>query len=125
MKEKITQLVSKGERNLNAARRDFENRDYDLAASRAYYAMFHLTEALLSTKGIATSKHSSLISLFYEHFVKIGLIEKSFHQALRHAFDLRQEGDYWSEGNLDRNTVSEAIKNAERYIVVLKKLLPK
>jgi len=47
---------------------------YDVAVSRAYYAMFYATSALLASKGISRSKHSGVCSAFGEHFVKTGLI---------------------------------------------------
>ena len=48
---------------------------YDVAISRAYYAMFYSATALLLTKGISRSKHSGVYSAFGQHFVKPGLIE--------------------------------------------------
>jgi len=47
MNQQIEALVAKGKRSLIAAQRLFELGDYDFAASRAYYAIFYLAEALL------------------------------------------------------------------------------
>lgn len=40
--------------------------------NRAYYAMFYATLALLVSVGKGAAKHSGIITLFDEHFVKAG-----------------------------------------------------
>ncbi len=115
--------MEKGERGLRAAQNLFQEGDYDFSASRAYYAMFHVTEALLLTKDLASSKHSGLLALLYEHFVKPGLVEKTFHQDLHYAFELRQQGDYWSDSGITEEMATEILEKAERYLQVFKKLV--
>jgi len=39
---------------------------YDVATSRAYYAMFYAASALLASQGISRSKHSGVHSAFGE-----------------------------------------------------------
>lgn len=48
---------------------------YDVAVSRAYYAMFYAATALLHSQGISRKKHSGVHSAFGQQFVKTGLIE--------------------------------------------------
>ena len=71
-----------------------EKKDYDFAASRAYYAMFYMAEALLLHNRLAFSKHSAVIAAFGKHFVKPGHLPAWLHDALRTAFDERNIGDY-------------------------------
>jgi len=52
------------------------------AVSRAYYAMFYATTALLGSRGLWRSKHQGLIAAFGEHFVKPGLIEPRYGRIL-------------------------------------------
>ena len=123
MKKNSQQLVVKGKRGLKAAERLFEAEDYDFAVSRAYYAMFHLAEALLLTKQLATSTHSGLLALLYEHFVKPGLIQKELHQNLHHAFGLRQQGDYWSDARITQDMAREVLDDARAFIVTIEAYL--
>lgn len=109
-------LVSKGERGLRSAKRLLEEGDYDFCVSRAYYAMFHLTEAVLQTKNISTSKHSGLLTLFYEHFIKTGLFDKALHQDLHHTLELRHQGDYWSDSGINQEMAQETLSKAENYV---------
>lgn len=123
MKEKILQFIAKSERELRVARKHLHEGDYDFSVSRAYYAMFHMTEALLLTKKVASSKHSGLLSLFYEHFIKTEILEKNLHQDLHRAFELRQQGDYWSESEITKEMAADLLEKAGRYISILKKYL--
>ena len=64
------------------------------ALSRAYYAMFYATLALLAIKELGASKHSGVIRLFHEHYVQDGTFDKEIARSLSIAFDLRNKSDY-------------------------------
>src|SRR3990172_8082988 len=72
---------------------------YGFAASRAYYAMFYMAEALLLGKNLAFSKHSAVIAAFGKHFVKKGIVSPEYHRYLISSLELRHAGDY--RGNAD------------------------
>ena len=68
------------ERYLNLATEDLAAAQDNLrlghlraAVSRAYYAMFYATTALLGSRGLWRSKHQGLIAAFGKYFVKSGL----------------------------------------------------
>ncbi len=120
---KLDPLIEKSERGLRSAKNLLREKDYDFCVSRAYYAMFHMTEAALLTKNIMTSKHSGLLTLFHEHFIKSGLFEKSLHQDLHLALELRHQGDYWADSGITGEMAEELLKKAERFIRFLKDYL--
>ena len=93
MKE-INDLKEKAKRFLRTAELSLNDGDYDSCASRCYYAMFFITEALLLTKDLRASSHKGVINLFGEHFIKTGIIRRELGKVLRRAYDLRQRGDY-------------------------------
>jgi uncharacterized protein (UPF0332 family) len=80
--------------DLQASRAILGQGFYGVAVTRAYYAMFYAASALLSSKGIARSKHSGVHSAFGEHFVKTSLIEVEYAKMLANAFDSRLDSDY-------------------------------
>jgi uncharacterized protein (UPF0332 family) len=49
---------------------------YRDSVNRAYYAMFYALLAVLVTRKLGTSKHSSAIELFDREFVKSGIFPK-------------------------------------------------
>jgi uncharacterized protein (UPF0332 family) len=51
--------------------------------ARSYYAMFTAARALLATKHLDSSKHTGVVSLFNQHFVKTGgLLQKTWAECL-------------------------------------------
>ena len=73
--------------DLAAARDNLRLGHLRAAVSRAYYAMFYATTALLGSRGLWRSKHQGLIAAFGEHFVRPGLIEPRYGRILHDAFD--------------------------------------
>jgi uncharacterized protein (UPF0332 family) len=67
---------------------------YDIAASRAYYTAFYVASALLLNENIDTSKHSRVIALIHQHFVKAGKLTTEQGKNLNWLFELRNVGDY-------------------------------
>ena len=51
-----TALLRKAQASLDAARALHSLRFYDFAASRAYYTMFYIAEAMLLEEGLSFSK---------------------------------------------------------------------
>jgi uncharacterized protein (UPF0332 family) len=62
---------------------------YDIAVSRAYYAMFYCSEALLDADGLQFSSHAAVVSGFGQHFTKTGRVPAEFHRHLIQAQDSR------------------------------------
>ena len=84
--------------------------------NRAYYAMFYALLALLATRQLGTSKHSSAISLFDREFVKPGLLSRDLSRQLRLGFNLRQTHDYGEMVEIDRPTAEQSLANAREFV---------
>lgn len=96
---------------------------YDIAVSRAYYAMFYCAEALLDADGLKFSSHSAVLSAFGQHFAKSGRVPPEFHRYLIQAQDSRLLGDY---DELSRSSEQEALKHigrAREFVELTKRLL--
>ena len=59
-----------------------ERQHFTGALNRLYYAAFYAARALLATKTLDSSRHSGVIALFQEHFVRTGLISTDVARAL-------------------------------------------
>jgi len=79
----INALVEKAGENITVAELLLQQRHYDISASRAYYAMFYLAEALLYSKGMAFSSHSAVIAAYGREFAKTNLLLPDHHRSLR------------------------------------------
>ena len=93
------------------------------AVNRAYYAMFYALLALLATRQLGTSKHSSALGLFDREFVKTGLFPKTLSRSLRLAFNLRQTHDYGELVELDRSTAKQTLQNAQEFVTAIETFL--
>lgn len=87
-------MLARAAEKLKVAELLLENRAWDDAASRAYYAAFHAVSALLLSRGKTFSKHAQVLGAFNRDFVKTGIFDKSFTTLLMRLFEDRQTGDY-------------------------------
>ncbi|MEW6697298.1 MAG: HEPN domain-containing protein [Bacillota bacterium] len=67
---------------------------YSGAINRFYYAAFHAMRAVLSIKELDSAKHSGVIALFNQNFVKTGDISKEASKTISAMFKLRNDSDY-------------------------------
>ena len=98
-------LLTKAERFIHSAILLADDGDYNSAASRLYYAMFFVAEALLAARGYTFSSHRAVISAFGQYFVKTNELDPGFHKALTVAFNQRQLGDYAIESGLGKEEI--------------------
>ena len=88
--------------------------------SRSYYAMFSAIRSLLALKDVDSSKHSGVISLFYQHFVKTGTIDVSFGRLLKKGQLSRERSDYGDYIIVTKDEVTIQLINAEQLIAEAK-----
>jgi len=101
---------------LTQARDVFKLGHYDLTISRAYYAMFYATCALLSSRGVVTKSHSAAHALFAQYFVKPGLIEAEYSRMLGNTFNLRLDSDYEIVMSHSQAEAENALEDAARFV---------
>jgi len=96
--ESINALISyrleSAREKLSAAEELCEKRHYKDSVSRSYYAIFTAARALLAVECLDSSKHSGVIALFNQHFVKSGEVRKDASKWLERAKLYREQADY-------------------------------
>ena len=107
--EEIDELLKRAHHALISAKLLFEDKDYDSAVSRAYYAMFYAAEAVLFSKGLDFHSHKGVISLFGEHFVKSDIFPKELGRKLSKVYEKRLNGDYGFTFHLSEEEAKEVI----------------
>jgi uncharacterized protein (UPF0332 family) len=91
----VTEFQRKADFALEAAKRDLGAGDFDGAANRLYYAMFHAARAaLLSIGQPAQGRHRTIIAQFGRHFCRNGPLPAELGRAINEAQELRIEVDY-------------------------------
>lgn len=67
---------------------------YHDSLGRSYYAMFAAARALLACQNLDSKKHSGVISLFNQNFVKTGVVSRNMGKSLSKARIIRESSDY-------------------------------
>jgi uncharacterized protein (UPF0332 family) len=116
MKPDIQALVNKAKDSFGAAKTLIRDGYYDFAASRAYYAMFYIAEAMLMQLEKSYNKHSAVISAFGREYAKTGKMDSKFHQWLIDAQDFRNIGDYGIEAHVSKDDANSVCEWAKEFI---------
>jgi uncharacterized protein (UPF0332 family) len=89
---------------------------YASAVNRFYYAAFHAARALLATRGLDSSRHSGVIALFQQHFVKTGVVSADVARALPRAFEKRLNADYEDFSETTSEEASRVQRDCEQFV---------
>jgi uncharacterized protein (UPF0332 family) len=123
VKDTTRQLFDRAVDAIEAAEILLANNKVDIAAGRAYYAMFYTAEALLNEKDILFGKHGNTIAAYGQHFAKTKVLDPKFHRWLITAFDQRQIGDYAFHPDVDKDVVVLMLAQADEFLVTARKFL--
>ncbi len=128
-REHIKARMAMAHDKLSTARDLMEKNHYNDAISRAYYAMFYASKAVLLALGEDPHKHEGVVSAFGERVAKVGLSDPKFGTLLSNAKGLREEADYEDFFHATKEQTENAIRNAEDFVGeaenVLKRILSK
>jgi hypothetical protein len=120
----IQYRMERAHETLEDARALFEqNRTPASIVNRAYYSMFYAALALLATIGQEPSKHSGVLALFDQHFMKTKILPKEMGKFLHQAFDMRQTGDYEEEAELAKEDAQQILDAAVKFIETIEEKL--
>lgn len=118
MKPEVAALLKKAASSKRAADLLASQLYVDFAASRAYYALFYLAEALLLQDGLAFSSHAAVIAGFGKTFAKSGRLDARFHRYLIDAQDLRTVGDYGVGSGVSPEQVKDLLAWCDEFYAV-------
>ncbi|OGW76580.1 MAG: hypothetical protein A3J52_02785 [Omnitrophica bacterium RIFCSPHIGHO2_02_FULL_49_9] len=116
MREASQKLLTKAEASIKATELLLEAKQAEFAASRIYYAMFYIAEALLYEKGLKFKKHSAVHSAFGEQFSKTGILDAKFHKTLVKAFENRLISDYDIDAAIPTEDVRDMTAQAREFL---------
>lgn len=121
----IEALVAKAKESLDAAQGLLRDGHPDFAASRGYYAMFYVAEALLAALGQSYSRHSAVIAAFGREYARAGELDAKFHQWLIAAQNFRNIGDYGIETHVSKEQAQSVCAWAKEFILAAEACLSK
>jgi len=119
----ILYRVERTHETLKDARILASSERWNACVNRLYYACFYAVSALLMKKGLSSSKHSGVRSLFNFHFVKTGKVPKDLARIYNDLFERRQESDYLDFVSFQESQVRPWISQAETLIECILELI--
>lgn len=123
MNEHIQKLLERALDTIEAAEGLMNMKKAEIAAGRAYYAMFYVAEALLEYKGLEFNQHGQVIGAYGLHFAKTKELDPKYHRWLADAFDIRVTGDYDVDENIGEELVATLIHQAREFLEAAQKYL--
>lgn len=91
-------------------------------ANRLYYAAYYAVSALLIANHIPAHTHDGNINQFGLHFIKTGVVDKTYGKLLRRLFSMRLTGDYSDRFDLVEDDVQPLMEPTERFIQLMESM---
>jgi len=117
----ISELLERARLSQKAAANLLRDGFPGFAASRAYYSMFYVAQALLLSKDMSFSSHSAVIAAYGKEFAKTKLLNPEFHRLLLEAQDKRNIGDYGMIGGIDDTEAQEILGWSKKFMKAAEK----
>ena len=115
-------LLQHARRSIGAAKANLDLGYPEVAASRAYYAVFYIAQAFLEGDGLRFSSHAEVISAFGRHFAKTGRAPAEYHRFLITSQKLRLDADYRTYW-VPQEEAAEQVARAEQFLKLAEDLI--
>jgi len=116
LSEYLIAAFDKAEKKLNSAKILLDHREWEDAASRAYYAAFHAISAVLRSKDLSFSSHSRTIGAFNKHFISTGIFPVEWGSRLTKMMKDREAGDYRTSSEIGEQIAREDVQFADEIV---------
>lgn len=112
----ISQLLGLAGEDIETSQLLLENQRYRACISRAYYAMYYATQALLLQRNIVSRTHRGVIQQFSQHFIKSGDLPLGMARDLKRAYDFRQSSDYEDTIGINQEQATRVLTAAVEFV---------
>lgn len=100
-----------------------QNRFWNTAINRMYYACFYSVNALLFREGIQVSTHNGVRQKFGKHFVKTGKFDRNLAKHFTDLYEKRNKGDYNDFYVYNEETVTMLFPTTKIFVDEILKIL--
>ena len=100
-----------------------ENKIWNTAINRMYYACYYAASALLATIEVYPKSHSGTQQMFNLHFVKTGLVDNTYSSFYSKLMDMKQGADYEDFVDYNEDDVFTMLSPAQNFISMVKAML--
>jgi uncharacterized protein (UPF0332 family)/predicted nucleotidyltransferase len=111
-----------GKEDLAVARKNLQDGFYRAAISRAYYAVFAISTAILLTMDLVRAKHSGVQSAFHQYFIKERRLEEEYGDIFDKSRTYREGADYKS-WRFTEEKAGQAVADCEKLFARMERYL--
>lgn len=115
-KREVRLYIENAQEMLEAAKVNLDSDFYASGVNRSYYAVFYAANALLATLGEARSKHSGVIGVFRQRFIKTGELPVALSEIYGDLLNSRQSGDYDLNTRVEIETARQLLEKARGFV---------
>jgi uncharacterized protein (UPF0332 family) len=105
---------------LKDAVRDIEAEAYKAAANRSYFCVFHAMRAVLALDGFDSKKHSGIISVFRQRYIKTGIFSSELSDIIQNAFNTRGKSDYEDFFVVSKEQTKKQVEDSDIFLTAIK-----
>jgi uncharacterized protein (UPF0332 family) len=95
--------------------------DFQTAANRSYYCIFHAMRSVQALDRFDSRKHSGVIDNFRKNYIKTEIFPKEFSNIIGDAFEVRLESDYEDFYIVSKDEVTAQVENAKTFLEAVEK----
>ncbi len=117
--------LEQAERCIKSAKLLLNEADYNGAANRSYYAVFHCMRAILATDEVDFKRHSGVIAYFRKEYIKTGKFDTSISEWIAELFDIRSFSDYQDFYLVTKEAILIQVQRAEQFYTIVREYLQK
>ena len=111
------------EDELEAAKTLFKSKHFKSSLSNSYYAIFHSVRTVFAFERIDSKRHTGVIHLFIQNFIKTGLLKNDMQVILSNAFQIRLESDYKDFYVVSKEEAQRQLNNAGLFLNEIKEFV--
>jgi uncharacterized protein (UPF0332 family) len=111
----ISYKLGKSNKSLRAASLMIENKFYNEAINRIYYAYFYVVTAILFKNNIDAKTHAGVRTMMHKHLVQHNLISQSDGAFYSDIFEYRHSSDYDDYVEFEKDVVEKLFIDAEKF----------
>ena len=119
----IRYRLQRAEQTLDEAKVMSDATYYNAAINRLYYACYYAVVAALLSKGLTTTTHADVKTLFSLHFIASGILPKECGKTFSRLFEMRHSSDYDDFIYCDKEMVDEFTPKARGVVDGIKHLI--
>ncbi|MFO8021223.1 MAG: HEPN domain-containing protein [Perlabentimonas sp.] len=119
----IRYRIERAKETLDEVKVHIENKFWNTAINRLYYACFYAAGALLMKHNIEVSSHAGVRQKFGQHFVKTEKFNRELAKHYTELFEKRHKGDYNDFYDYDEETVLRLYPISREFISQINKLI--